>query len=139
MGDRQQFSEGGSVTSKGVVQLGGWQHLGGLPFCLNKQYSLLAKTICFCPFCFLYQEKVLKLSHMWNHSLTLTYLCFLLDYFLTCQRGGTCPLGPYRLIAFCYQNVLFEGNTGWFLISVPCLGINNFLVFWSWRPEILHT
>ena len=31
-----------------------------------------------------------------------------------------------------------EITTGWFL-SVPCLGINNFLVFWSWRAEILHT
>ena len=78
------------------------QHLGGLPFCPNVQYSLLAKTICFCPFWFLYQEKLLKLSHMQNHSLTLRL--FLLPSRLLCSlvRGGTCPLGPYRLIAYGY-------------------------------------
>ena len=76
------------------------QHLGWLPFWPNVQYSLLAKTICFCPFCFVYEEKLLKLSHMWNHSLTLRL--FLLPSRLLCSlvRGGTCPLGPYRLIAY---------------------------------------
>ena len=103
MGDRQQFSEGGSLflfPPKELYILEDRQHLGGLPFCPNVQYSLLAKTICFCPFCFLYQEKLVKLSHMWNHSLTLRL--FLLPSRLLCSlvRGGTCPLGPYRLIAY---------------------------------------
>ena len=37
---------------------------------------------------------------MWNHSLTLRL--FLLPSRLLCSlaRGGTCPLGPYRLIAY---------------------------------------
>ena len=45
---------------------------------------------------------------MWNHSLTLRL--FLLPSRLLCSlvRGGTCPLGPYRLIAYAqpYQRML---------------------------------
>ena len=52
------------------------------------------------PFAFYIKKKLLKLSHMWNHSLTLRL--FLLPSRLLCSliRGGTCPLGPYRLIAY---------------------------------------
>ena len=67
MGDRQQFSEGGLLflfPPKELYSLEDRQHLGGLPFCPNVQHSLSAKPICLCPFCFVYHEKLLKLSNM---------------------------------------------------------------------------
>ena len=110
------------------------QHLGGLPFCPNLQYSLLAKTICFCPFCFVYEEKFLKLSHMWNHSLTVRL--FLLPSRLLCSlaRGGTCPLGPYRLIAYEFRTYIKGGwvsNTD-VIISYIHNFISNF-AFYHWN------
>ena len=40
-----------------------------------------------------------------------------------------------------FFNAIFENidvdNTGCLLISVACLGINNLMIFWSLRAEIL--
>ena len=37
------------------------------------------------------------------------------------------------------QHFLSCRSKGWSIISAPCLSINNFAIFWSWRPEILYT
>ena len=34
-------------------------------------------------------------------------------------------------------SIHFSTNTGCLLISVACLGINNLMIFWSLRAEIL--
>ena len=112
-------------------------------------YSLLAKTICVCPFCFLYQEKLLKLSCMCNNYLTLRL--FLLPSRLLCLlvRGGTCPLGPYRLIAYGWLEIWKQESLlkmTFFFIKITFKFMKNNLSFklqflfpnFFWQNQLFH-
>ena len=54
------------------------------------------------------------------------------------------PSRPAQVLGFIlhnYRPIRMPNRyyTGWSIISAPCLSINNFAIFWSWRPEILYT
>ena len=40
---------------------------------------------------------------------------------------------------FATNRIIINHYTGWSIIRAPCSSINNFAIFWSWRPEILYT
>ena len=56
------------------------------------------------------------------------------------QCGLFCLLGRDQKIEMklgC-ENIMSQ-NTGCLLISVACFGVNNFVIFWNLRAEILNT
>jgi len=73
-----------------------------------------------------------------NHELVVFYDTLSLVIFCYCPSNiFSCnSLWKGTTLAPRMPNIIYTGR---FLISVPCSGINGFLVFWSWRPEILRT